>query len=80
MLKIILNTFCKNSRNTVNNEPILNQERFEPAEWTRPINEQIRLLQEVYYRGGKLEFGYRWGRRAYFDSGAGIGIIKKNIL
>jgi len=25
-----------------------------------------------YYRGGKLEFGYRWGRRAYFDSGAAI--------
>ena len=28
-----------------------------------------------YYRGGKLEFGYRWGRRAYFDSGAAIAVI-----
>ena len=27
-------------------------------------------------RGIKLEFGYRWGRRAYFDSGAGIALIK----
>ena len=27
-----------------------------------------------YYRGGKLEFGYRWGRRAYFDSGAAIAL------
>jgi hypothetical protein len=28
-----------------------------------------------YYRGRKLEFGYRWGRRAYFDSGAAIAVI-----
>ena len=27
-----------------------------------------------YFRGGKLEFGYRWGRRAYMDSGAAIAI------
>lgn len=25
-----------------------------------------------YHRGGKLEFGYRWNRRAYFDCGAAI--------
>ncbi len=25
-----------------------------------------------YFRGGKLEFGYRWNRRAYFDCGAAI--------
>ncbi|MFO0826153.1 MAG: hypothetical protein U0792_24060 [Gemmataceae bacterium] len=28
-----------------------------------------------YYRGGKLEFGYRWNRRAYFDSGAAIATL-----
>lgn len=28
-----------------------------------------------YHRGGKLEFGYRWNRRAYFDSGSAIAII-----
>jgi len=28
-----------------------------------------------YFRGGKLEFGYRWNRRAYFDCGAAIAII-----
>lgn len=27
-----------------------------------------------YFRGGKLEFGYRWNRRAYFDCGAAIAI------
>lgn len=30
-----------------------------------------------YFRGGKLEFGYRWGRRAYFDSGAAIATFNK---
>lgn len=28
-----------------------------------------------YFRGGKLEFGYRWNRRAYFDCGATFAII-----
>lgn len=27
-----------------------------------------------YFRGGKLEFGYRWNRRAYFDCGAAVAI------
>lgn len=31
-----------------------------------------------YHRGGKLEFGYRWNRRAYFDSGAAIADIKRS--
>jgi len=31
-----------------------------------------------YFRGGKLEFGYRWNRRAYFDCGAAIALLKKN--
>ncbi len=28
-----------------------------------------------YHRGGKLEFGYRWNRRAYFDSGAAVALL-----
>jgi len=28
-----------------------------------------------YFRGGKLEFGYRWNRRAYFDSGVAVAVI-----
>lgn len=28
-----------------------------------------------YFRGNKLEFGYRWGRRAYIDSGAAIALL-----
>lgn len=31
-----------------------------------------------YYRGGKLEFGYRWNRRAYFDCGAAVAFPTKN--
>jgi len=30
-----------------------------------------------YHRGGKLEFGYRWNRRAYFDCGAAIADTSK---
>lgn len=29
-----------------------------------------------YYRGGKLEFGYRWNRRQYFDCGAAIAKLR----
>lgn len=28
-----------------------------------------------YFRGGRLEFGYRWGRRAYMDSGAAVAFL-----
>lgn len=28
-----------------------------------------------YHRGGKLEFGYRWNRRAYFDCGTAIALF-----
>ncbi len=31
-----------------------------------------------YHRGGKLEFGYRWNRRAYFDCGAAIAYPNKS--
>jgi hypothetical protein len=31
-----------------------------------------------YHRGGKLEFGYRWNRRAYFDCGAAIALLNRN--
>ncbi|MBU4338951.1 hypothetical protein KKD57_05360 [Patescibacteria group bacterium] len=31
-----------------------------------------------YFRGGKLEFGYRWNRRAYFDCGAAIALLNRN--
>jgi hypothetical protein len=30
-----------------------------------------------YHRGGKLEFGYRWNRRAYFDCGAAVADTSK---